>query len=410
MPSHDATFRAQRIRDPVHDLIEFHDDEFEHVMWKVIQTAPFQRLRRIKQMGFSEFVFPGATHTRFAHSIGVFHTARTLMSIVRRHLTDGRRYYESRAHCALAAALVHDLGHGPYSHAFEEFGKSKKLKSAHHESMSLAIIRDSEVAQALSELGSGYAVDVANMIDTEATKSIYSAVVSSQFDADRLDYIRRDSLMTGTRHAKIDFNWLIANIEVGEVQTGVDERRLDPVKTFVLGPKALYAAEAFIVGLFQLYPTVYFHKTTRGIEKLFSQYLDRTYDLVSDSSVEKTGLPPNHPLVAYCKQPASVANLLRLDDIAIAQAFAFGEDATDPFIRDVSSRIRHRKLFKAIDIRVRVESEFLHGKSGPPDNTRIKLACERISAAIEEQASALKRPFKPVLTDRGSRSPYKRVQ
>jgi HD superfamily phosphohydrolase len=97
----------QRVRDPLHNLIEFRSNELERTLWKIIQTRPFQRLRRIKQLGFSDLVYPGASHSRFAHSVGVFHTARELMKVVRRY--EGRA--ESRENLALAAALVHDLGH-----------------------------------------------------------------------------------------------------------------------------------------------------------------------------------------------------------------------------------------------------------------------------------------------------------
>ncbi len=148
------TFVRQRIRDPLHNLIEFAADDFDHVMWQVIQTRPFQRLRRIKQLGFSDFVYPGATHTRLAHSVGVFHTARRLMKTVEDQL--GVSAYQShRAKVCLAAALVHDVGHGPFSHAFESVGKRLELKMAHHELVSDLLIRDSEISQAMKPLGSG---------------------------------------------------------------------------------------------------------------------------------------------------------------------------------------------------------------------------------------------------------------
>ena len=118
--------KLQRVRDPVHNLIEFDNrSQLERTLWKVIQTQPFQRLRRIRQLAFSEYVFPGATHTRFAHSLGVFHTARQLMEVIRRHISDGSRNFgEHQANVALAAALVHDVGHGMFSHSFEDVGKS----------------------------------------------------------------------------------------------------------------------------------------------------------------------------------------------------------------------------------------------------------------------------------------------
>jgi uncharacterized protein len=109
--------KARRIRDPVHDLIPFSTETFEQMAWKLLELPEFQRLRRIKQLGFSELVFPGATHTRFAHSVGVFHTARQLADRIRDQV--GTNFNPERAHVAMAAALVHDLGHGPFSHAFE---------------------------------------------------------------------------------------------------------------------------------------------------------------------------------------------------------------------------------------------------------------------------------------------------
>ena len=155
-------FKAQRIRDPLHNLIEFGANEFDDVLWRVIQTRPFQRLRRIKQLGFSDLVYPGATRSRFAHSVGVYHTARQLMSVIARHLNNS--YEQTKANIALAASLVHDLGHGPFSHAFEDVGRRLDLKLANHETVSDLLIRDSEVSDVLKGLGSGFPNDVADVI------------------------------------------------------------------------------------------------------------------------------------------------------------------------------------------------------------------------------------------------------
>lgn len=144
-------FRAQRIRDPLHNLIEFEAREFEHVMWSVLATRPFQRLRRVKQLGFCDLVFPGATHSRFAHSVGAFHTARQLMTVIKRHLGDN--FLETRQQQALAATLVHDLGHGPFSHAFEDVGRRLGIQAANHEHVTDLLIREGEVSEALKVLG-----------------------------------------------------------------------------------------------------------------------------------------------------------------------------------------------------------------------------------------------------------------
>ena len=122
MPQHVEKVE-RRIRDPVHGLISFScSDGLEALIWSLLNTKEFQRLRRIKQLGFSELVYPGATHTRFAHSVGVFHTARELVTLLSKMLGDA--FVKERAEVAVCAALLHDVGHGPFSHTFEGVEKS----------------------------------------------------------------------------------------------------------------------------------------------------------------------------------------------------------------------------------------------------------------------------------------------
>jgi HD superfamily phosphohydrolase len=184
--------RLQRIRDPIHNLIEFDKGEFEQMCWRVIQTPAFQRLRRIKQLGFSDLVYPGACHSRLSHSVGVFHTARLLASVIKR--IRGDAYDQRRGQAAIAASLVHDLGHGPFSHAFEDV--LKKLGIGKHETTSVRLIKDGRVREELDSFVPGFADMVAQIIKNKVPDDIYAAIVSSQFDADRLDYIRRDRFMT----------------------------------------------------------------------------------------------------------------------------------------------------------------------------------------------------------------------
>jgi hypothetical protein len=407
-------FRNQRIRDPLHNLIEFSANEFEGCMWSVLQTQPFQRLRRIKQLGFSDLVYPGATHSRFAHSVGVFHTARQLIKIIHTHLTD-KKYLETRAHAALAAALVHDLGHGPFSHAFEKVGEKLNLKMAIHENVSDALIREGEVADALKKLGSGFANDVADIIKSRGPTNIYDAVVSSQFDADRLDYMRRDRLMTGSQHAEIDFQWLISNLEVGEVSRGVDKESLDRIETFVLGPKAVFAAEAYVLGLFQLYPTIYYHKTTRGAEKLFAELILRCMELVREERVAEIGLSNSHPLARFARQPDLVENALALDDTVIWGALSLFSDASDTCVRELSCRLRDRKLYKAIDVREIVKIELgAEAQSDAPRLRAVDLICAKIINRIEDVVIEQKQKdgasSPKLLIDHDEREPYKRFQ
>lgn len=403
MPS----FKEQRVRDPLHGIIPFAANEFENAVWEVIQTPPFQRLRRVKQLGFSEFVYPGATHTRFAHSIGVFHTARKLMEIIRFHQQKKSSFSDSQAQLALAAALVHDVGHGAFSHAFEEVGKIFKLDLAEHETVSDHLIRDSEITSALNKLGSGFASDVANIVKGEGGATLYSAVVSSQFDADRLDYMRRDRLMTGSNHGAIDFDWLVDNIEIGSVSTGVDDVATGSVETFVLGGKAIYAAEAYVLGLFHLYPAVYLHKTTRGVEKIFTELLRQVIGLSANGSRQKdVGLPAHHPIVKFAKNPQQISNALALDDSVVWGALPMLADAKNPRIAEFADRLRNRKLFKAMDIRERIRAE-----AGKKDSGDFAIELDRITATaelkIKDWNSSNCHDEPRILLDSYKRSPYK---
>lgn len=400
--------KQQRIRDPIHDLIVFDGPEIsqlEGTLWKVLQTRPFQRLRRIKQLGFSDLVYPGATHSRFAHSVGVFHTARQLMEIVRRHTKDRQ---DTRENHALAAALVHDLGHGPFSHAFETVGNRLGLKLANHEILSEELIRSGEMADVLNEMGKCFADDVADIIKKDGVKKVHHAVVSSQFDADRLDYIRRDRFMAGSQHAGIDFGWLLANLEIGEVELGVDDQPLGSIETFVIGSKAVHAAEAFVLGLFQLYPTVYFHKATRGIEKLYEELLVRIVVLVRHGNVARTGLPENHPLILFAKNPEDKEVALLLDDTVVWGALSLMSDANDSLIQQFSVRLRDRKLLKCVDIRAKITHQLDPNSTNLDDKiSLIDKCCALVKSKLTNKTA--NRPDDQIpgfLLDEAFRSPY----
>ena len=190
------SMKLQRVRDPLYNLIEFREERVDDLLWQIIKTEAFQRLRRIKQLGFSEFVYPGATHTRFAHSLGVFHLARRLIEIIDVKLKKrgSPTSNNSEKDAALCAALLHDLGHGPFSHAFEEVGKKFQLASVKHESITDKLIREGEIGVILDRYYKGFRNNVAAAIGEHS--DIYSSVVSGQFDADRLDYMQRDRMMT----------------------------------------------------------------------------------------------------------------------------------------------------------------------------------------------------------------------
>lgn len=410
------TSEFQRIRDPLHDIIAFEDEDFEHMMWNVIQTRPFQRLRRIKQLGFSELTFPGATHTRFSHSVGVFHTARTLMKQIEDRL--GRpQFKQSKARQALAASLLHDVGHGMFSHSFEEVGKKLKLDGAKHENVSKRLITEGEVADVLEAEGGGFAADVATIIGRDGPSSIYDAVVSSQFDADRLDYMRRDRQMAGVLSGAIDFPWLVRNLEIGGIQTGQDDEPGTKVQTFVVGSKAIFAAEQYVLALFQLYPTIYFHKATRAAEKVFTALMTLTLEFAMNGDYKQTGLDSSHPICAFAQAPDDLERIIALDDTVLWGSLSMMRNAENKQIANLAQSLQDRRLPKSVDLEQIVQDQLGKGRAAnkssleesAQDGEREKIITRAranivsdLSAWSEDNSSILPR----VLIDQAKRDPY----
>jgi HD superfamily phosphohydrolase len=348
--------RDQRIRDPVHGLITFRKSvELEQLAWALLDAPEFQRLRRIKQLGPADLVFPGATHSRFAHCVGVFHTARGLLEIIRREI--GKAYDEPRAEVAVLAALLHDVGHGPLSHAFEAVQRIRGLRKK-HETWSAEIVHnpDGKIFPLLEGRRTGLATDIAAMLESEDPKDIYHAVVSSSFDADRLDYLRRDRLMTGTQAGAIDFDWLMEHIRVRAVEIDAPDTDHDDgfapieVQTFCLDAKALPAAEQFLLARYTLHEQVYLHKVKCCVERLFAELLRRVAEHVSDAEQQKkTGLGDGHALVRFLRTNA-LTDYLALDDGVLWGSLEQMARAEDGRIADLAVRLRERRLFKTLDV------------------------------------------------------------
>lgn len=276
---------TREIRDPLHGAI--HVDAQEHV----IISHPFvQRLRGIRQLGFSHIPFPGATHTRYAHSLGVMAVAgRAFDTIFRDGPFSSRRRREALRHCVRLAALCHDLGHGPYSHAAEfamppvsdlgidvydpDLLARRHDLRASHEDYTVAIITRSSLAQAISENFPFTPRHVAALISPEIPvlddffqdegfdlRGILSQLISSNLDSDRLDYLARDSYFTGANYGQVDVPWLISHMgrhvdDDGRVSLALDQR-------------ALYAFDDFMVARFHMFLMVYFHQKSVAYELL----------------------------------------------------------------------------------------------------------------------------------------------
>lgn len=351
---------SKRLRDPVHGLIVFDIEvnPLDRLAWRLIDTPEFQRLRRIRQLGVSEFTFPGAVHTRFAHAIGVFHVARMLVDVLRREMTrQGETPDEQKCEVALIAALLHDLGHGPFSHAFEHVQEASGARKR-HEQWTAEIIRNQagRIRPLLEEFRAGFTEAVAGLLEKEDPEDIYHAIVASSFDADRLDYLRRDKLMTGTGAGGIDFDWLMENIRVAPIDLDVpDEADAAPrkVQTFCLDRKALPAAEQFLLARYTLHEQVYFHKTTRCVEAMIGRLLAAVAAAAcgAGDAPERTGLSSGHPLLCFFGEGGeTVENYLALDDMLVLGALDAMAKAADPVIVEMASRLRERNLYKTLDL------------------------------------------------------------
>ncbi|MDE0521092.1 MAG: HD domain-containing protein [Boseongicola sp.] len=383
--------RDQRIRDPIHDVVAFSGaDEFEQLIWRLINAPEFQRLRRVKQLGFSELVYPGATHTRFSHSIGVFHMARQLVEILK--LALGVNFSPDRAKTVVCAALLHDLGHGPFSHAFESCEKLRGKPKSHEDWTKEIIGGDTYVAMLLTDHDPLFHKHVTHLFDEEYPTDIYSSIVSSQFDADRLDYLRRDKLMTGTGHGGFDWAWLLNNLEVEKLTIGGnDDEHPFEVESLILGSKGLRSAEAYLLGRFHLYTQVYLHKATRSAEKMLGELLRQISTLIFDGDGKMTALPDRHPLRIYFEESGNtLENYLFLDDSTIWGSLPILELSDCGSVSELAHRLRNRHLYKCFD--VGAQSKTVGGDSLARFR---KLLNERLFDATD------------VLEDRVPVSPYK---
>ena len=343
---------TERIRDPVHGLIVFGGsgdpdrDETDRIAWCLLDAREFQRLRRIRQLGFSDLVFPGATHSRFAHSVGVYHTARRLADVIARK--QGARD-RNRERVALLAALLHDVGHGPFSHAFES-ASTAAGQHKRHEDWSAEIVRDdTEINRVLQEADETLPEQIGELLMEEEPKDIYATIVSSQFDADRIDYIQRDRMATGVEFGHIDRDWLFDCLEVGFVTIG--EETPHEVPCLCLGPKGLAVAEEYLEARFRLYRMVYMHKTTRAAEKMLEALLKTAVDRIRKGELERRG-----PILHYLSNEApSLGSYLDLDDTTIWAALTAFSEESNQRISELATGLRYRRLYKCVDIGIHDE-------------------------------------------------------
>ncbi|MBE6121852.1 MAG: HD domain-containing protein [Solobacterium sp.] len=312
------TDEVKVLRDPVHGYIHV---DYE-VVWQCINSAWFQRLRRIRQLGGAYMVYHTADHTRFGHSLGVYEIVRRMVSEVP---DISKALNEREKVTAMLAGLMHDIGHGPYSHAFEA------VSGTSHEEYTCRIIEeDPEISSILENTAKGLSKDVADVIRHKSENPLLPQLVSSQLDADRMDYLLRDAYFTGTTYGSFDIERILRVLRVSDGRIVIKE-------------SGTYAVENYIMSRYHMYWQVYYHPTARVYELMLRDLFTRLKDL------EKEGRWPEGAEVlrpAVQRRSLSLDEYFALDENACGYAFACLMKAEDPVARDLAERLMNRRLFQ----------------------------------------------------------------
>ncbi|ATZ16110.1 hypothetical protein JN01_0490 [Entomoplasma freundtii] len=309
------------IRDNVHGDIYFHEPIFMEIM----NTPEMQRLRRVSQLAGASLAYPGATHTRFAHSIGTYHILNLFFEA-----QDFQKISKAEKRLTYLAGLMHDIGHGPFSHTFE------KINPRNHEEYSIDIIKNPKGN--ISKILKKYKInpdDVAAIIDGKYPNKVLNLLVSSQLDADRLDYLMRDSYGAGVDYALLDAKWIVRHAKI------MDDKIVFPLKT-------LNAIESYLLGRHHMYQQVYNHPSSIAFDSLFTLWFKRFLELANNNYSFK-----NLAIVDYFDdrikdQPLSLKKYLQLDDPLMMSFFANGAQESDQIFSDLSKRLLNRGLFKVV--------------------------------------------------------------
>ncbi|MCO7176290.1 HD domain-containing protein [Sporolactobacillus kofuensis] len=307
-------------KDPVHRYVHVRD----RLIWDLIGTSEFQRLRRIRQLGTTFFTFHGAEHSRFGHSLGVYEIARRIIEIFkyRNHWDD------SETMVTLCAALLHDVGHGPFSHSFE-----KVFGTDHEKYTQEIILGDTEIHRLLDMQGSGFAEKVADVIGKTYPNRLVVSLISSQIDADRMDYLLRDAYFTGVSYGHFDLEriWRVMRSHGDQI---------------VFKLSGMHAVEDYIMSRYQMYWQVYFHPVTRSAEVILTQILHRAKRLYQEGFHFKY---TPVPLIKIFEGTMVLRDYLKLDESVIMYFFQAWQEENDAILSDLCRRFMNRRLFKYVE-------------------------------------------------------------
>lgn len=326
-------------RDPLHNIITLDESVPEdQLIVDLIDSAEFQRLRRIRQLGLAMFTYQGAEHSRFTHSIGVMHLMTRALDLLASHHAISP---EARV-VGRAGALLHDLGHGPLSHVVE------KVFHFHHEDWTRRIILDSgtEVNQILTGYDQQLPEKLASLYRHDYTPAFVSQLVSSQLDCDRMDYLLRDSLMTGAKYGIYDLEWVLHTLRIDETRDRI-----------YVEAKGLYSVEEYLQARYYMFRQVYFHRTLRSAEAVLNSALSRARLLIEQGALGfRTAGSVFEKMLAG--EQADTREYLQIDDTDVMFRLKEWSRDDDEILSDLATRLMDRKLFKAIDLGADASTSF----------------------------------------------------
>lgn len=308
-------------KDPVHHYIYVQDE----TIWNLINTREFQRLRRIRQLGTSYLTFHGAEHSRFSHSLGVYEITRKIISRFERN--EYADWPKEERLVSLCAALLHDVGHGPFSHSLEEV-----FHTDHEEWTCEILLGDTEINRVLRHVSEQFPHDVAAVIRKTYKEPIVVSLISSQMDADRMDYLLRDAYFTGVNYGNFDIERIL--------------RVLRPYQgKIVVKESGMHAVEHYLMSRYQMYWQVYFHPVTRSSEIILRQIFRRAQELYKEGYSFKWIMPSLEHLI---RDNLTLKEYLELDEALMQTAFVQWADEKDELLSDLCMRFMDRKLYKYI--------------------------------------------------------------
>lgn len=316
-----STNKLKIINDPVHGFIKI---PYE-ILYDVLEHRYFQRLRRISQTGLLSLVFPGATHTRFHHALGAMHLMFTALETLK---LKNVKISDEEEKAALLAILLHDVGHGPFSHALE----SLLMEDWHHEKLSILLMKK------LNDEFNGELDLAIEMFQGKYHRKFFNQLITSQLDVDRLDYLKRDSFFTGVSEGSVNTQRIISMMNVKDDELLIDE-------------KGVYSIENFLTARMFMYWQVYYHKTSALAEHLLVKILSRAKQLISEGKqVEAYG---NLKYFLYKTDfekatEEDVNRFTQLDDTDVLSAIKTWQNADDFVLSYFCKAVVQRKFPKTV--------------------------------------------------------------